>query len=391
VPGRAPSFLVLVLLSGISPLATDMYLAGLPALGRALHTSASAAQLSLTAFLIGLAVGQIVLGPVSDAFGRRVLLLAGPAAFVVASVVCAVAPNATVLIAARLVQGFVGAAGMVCAPAVVSDYYTGDDATRRFGLITAVSLLAPIVAPPLGTLLLRVGDWRLIFWVLAAVGVVQLVGAWFGIPETLPPAERHSGSVPATLARTTDLLRDRTFMTHVAVAVLAIMGFFAYIGGSSFVLETVYGLSAGSYGLIFAVNAVCMAVASALFSRLFLRWPVARLRLAGLVVSCGSALVLVVASLVAGPAPPLALVWVALAGVAAGMGLTLPASMTLSQQAGQRAKGTASALSGGLSFAFGALTTPVTGVLGGSSVLPMALVMAGFLLAAVAVARTAGR
>jgi DHA1 family bicyclomycin/chloramphenicol resistance-like MFS transporter len=380
---------VLVLLSGVSPLATDMYLAGLPALGRSLHTSASMAQLSLTGFLIGLAAGQIVLGPVSDATGRRLLLLAGPAGFLVTSVVCALAPNAPVLVAARVLQGFVGAAGMVCAPAVIGDHYAGDEAARRFGLISAVSLLAPIVAPPLGSLLLGVGSWRLIFWLLAVVGAVQLVGVWTSVPETLPPSTRHPASAAATWARVADLLRDRRFMGHCVVVTLAVMGFFAYIGGSSFVLETVYGIGSGTYGVIFAVDAVCMAAASALVTRLLTRWSVDRLRAAGLILSAVSAVALVVAGLVAGAAPPLALVWVTLAGVAGGMGLTLPASMTLSQQAGARARGTASALTGGLSFAFGALTTPITGVIGGSSVLPMASVMAGFLGVALVASRWA--
>ncbi len=390
LPLRRPSFVILVLLSGISPLATDMYLPALPALSRSIHASISSSQLTLTSFLIGLAVGQIALGPLSDATGRRFFLLTGPALFIAASLACALAPSVGVLIAARLVQGFVGAAGVVCSRAVVSDYYRPDAAARRFGLLIGVGLLGPIIAPPLGTLLLHFGNWRLVFFVLAAVGVVQLAGVATGVPETLPAEHRHPGSLTATLARMTDLLRDRRFMAHVMVAALGTMGFFAYIGGSSFVLENVYGISTAMYGLVFAVDALLMATASFLFARLTPRIPVATLRSVGLAMSAGSATALLVATLFAAPNdPPLALVWVALALVAGGMGFLLPASTALSQAAGTRAKGTASALAGGISFGCGALTTPLTGLIGGASVFPMAIVMAGFLVTSLVMSRFA--
>jgi DHA1 family bicyclomycin/chloramphenicol resistance-like MFS transporter len=381
-PGRssvgAPSFAILILLSGISPLATDMYLPALPALGRVLHASASMTQLTLTSFLIGFAVGQIVLGPISDATGRRLFLIAGPAAFVATSLACAVAPNAPVLVAARLAQGFVGAAGMVCARAVVSDYYRGDEAARRFGLLSAISLLGPILAPAMGAGLLQLGSWRLVFYVLAIVGGIQLFGVFAGVPETLPPEHRHPGALAPTLARMSDLLRDRRFMAHVTVATLATMGFFSYIGGSSFVLEHIYGISSGMYGLVFATNATGMAALSLVFSRLVGRFTLVSLRFAGLVAaSSGSFVLLVVGGLVT--KPPLAVVWVGLFVVTAGMGLVLPSSIALSQSAGARARGTAAALSGGISFAFGALVTPITGLFGGTSLLIMTVVMAAFM------------
>jgi len=375
---RAPAFVFLILLSGISPLATDMYLPALPALGRVLHASASTTQLTLTTFLIGLAVGQIVLGPVSDATGRRVFLLAGPIGFVITSFACALAPSAGVLIAARLLQGFAGAAGVVCARAVVSDYYRGDEAARRFGLLSAVSLLGPILAPAMGGALLMLGDWRLVFYALVLVGLIQLAGVIWAVPETLPASERHPAALGPTIGRMADLLRDRRFMAHVAVACLAVMGFFSYIGGSSFVLEHIYGISSGMYGLIFATDATGMAVASLLFSRFVARWSLVGLRRVGLTMSSSAAALLLVLSIVADK-PALAIVWVLLAVVTTGMGFILPASTALSQIAGERAKGTASALSGGLSFALGALITPVTGFFGGTSLLIMTVVMAVFL------------
>jgi DHA1 family bicyclomycin/chloramphenicol resistance-like MFS transporter len=386
--GRSPSFGVLVLLSGVSPLATDMYLSSLPAIAADLGSSASSAQLTLTAFLIGLALGMVVLGPLSDSGGRRILVLSGPAGFAAASLVCAWAPTARVLIGARLVQGFVGAAGAVCARAIVSDWYRGDEAAGRFGLLSAVGFLAPVIAPSLGTLVLLIGDWRLMFYLLAVVGVAQFLGVLFRVPETLPVGERHPGSVSSTARRIADLLHDRRFTVNVVIVSVATMGFFSYIGGSSFVLEGVYHLSSARFGLLFAVNAVVMALSSYGFSRLVRRYLLVTLRTVGLAVAGSAALLLLILGLVVpGHTPALALVWVLLACVTAGMGLLLPASIALSQEAGQHAKGTAAALSGGISFGCGAAITPVTGILGNDSLIPMAGLMATFLVIALLVSQ----
>ncbi|MEJ5889500.1 multidrug effflux MFS transporter [Pseudokineococcus marinus] len=376
---RAPAFWVLVLLSGVSALATDMYLPALPAVGRDLGAGDVAAQLTLTAFLVGFAAGSLVLGPVSDAVGRRPLLLLGPAAFAVASVLCALAPGAGVLVVARLVQGVAASAGAVCARAVVSDTHRGADAAARFGLLTAVGLLGPVVAPTVGAGVLQVGDWRLVFGVLAGIGLLQVLGAWRGVPESLPVHERGGATAAATAARVVDLLRDRRFTRHVVVACLATVGFFSYIGGSSLVLQGVYGVGAATYGLVFAANGAAMAATSFAFARLVHRWPATALRRTGLAVAAGSSALLLVAALLApavgGGPPPFPLVWVLLSGLTAGMGLVLPAGFALAQAAGDRARGTASALCGGLAFTCGALVIPLTGAVGTGSVVPMAALM----------------
>ncbi|MEJ5945472.1 Bcr/CflA family efflux MFS transporter [Pseudokineococcus basanitobsidens] len=388
-----PAFWVLVLLSGVSALATDMYLPALPQVGADLGAGAVGAQLTLTAFLVGFAAGQLALGPVSDALGRRPLLLVGPALFAVASVLCALAPTAAVLVGARLVQGVAAAAGAVCARAVVSDTHRGPDAAARFGLLTAVGLLGPVVAPTIGAGVLQVGSWRLVFGVLAVIGLVQVLGAWRAVPESLPADERQHASARATASRVLDLLRDGRFMRHVLVACLATVGFFGYIGGSSLVLQDVYGIGAGLYGVVFATNGATMAATSFAFARLVHRWPPTALRATGLAVAASSSALLLVASLV-GPAvgvaaPPFALVWVLLSGLTAGMGLVLPAGFALAQAAGDRSRGTASALGGGLAFTCGAAVIPLTGVLGTASVLPMATLMSVGLAAALLAARRA--
>lgn len=396
--GAAPAFWVLVLLSGVSALATDMYLPALPAVAASLGGGAVGAQLTLTAFLVGFAVGSLALGPVSDAVGRRPLMLLGPAAFAAASLACALAPGVEVLVGARLVQGFSAAAGAVCARAVVSDVHRGADAAARFGLLTAVGLLGPVVAPTLGAGVLLVADWRVVFVVLAAVGLLQVVGAWRAVPESLPPDERQHSSAAATWARVLDLLGDARFTRHVLVACLATVGFFSYIGGSSLVLQEVYGIGAGQYGLVFATNGAVMAVTSFAFARLVRCWPVVALRGAGLLAAAASSAALLASALLAGPvagqglgaqAPPLALTWVLLSGLTAGMGLVLPAGFALAQAAGDRSRGTASALSGGLAFSCGAVVIPVTGAVGTASVVPMAALMTVFLALAGVASRRA--
>lgn len=384
---RGPAFLVLALLAGVGPLATDMYLPSLPALAQELGTTPAAAQLTLTAFIVGLAVGQVVLGPFSDATGRRPFVLVGPACFVLTSLASAAATSVVVLVGLRLLQGAAAAAGVVASRAVVSDHYRGDSAARRFGLLSSIVLLSPVIAPVVGSLVLLVADWRAMFLLLAGFGLVQLGGALGWVPETLPREERHPGSVAATAARMADLLRDWTFSGHVAVQSLATMGFFAYIGGSTFVLQEVYGIAASTYGIVFAVNATCMAATSALFARLVGRRDVVHLRRVGLALATSASVALAIAALVAPRhTPPLPLVLALLPLVTAGMGLVVPASITLAQQAGQRARGTAAALNGGISFVCGAAVIPLTGLVTAGALVPMATIMAVFLTLAVAVA-----
>lgn len=388
-----PSLAALVLVTGVGPFATDTYLAALPDVQRSLSTSAAVAQLTVTAFIVGNALGQLVLGPVSDGRGRRGLLLGGAAAFCLTSVVSALAPTGFVLVTARLVQGVAAGGGVAIGRAVIGDTAHGDDAARRFSTLAAINFLAPVVAPAVGGAILTAGTWRTVFLVLAGLGAVMLAGVFVGVPET-----RERSGVPgdtglrANGRRMADLARDRAFMRIVVVQCLTYAGFFTYIGGSAFVLETVYGLSATAFAAVFAVNALAMAVVSALVRALVGRAPVRRLRDLGIAISTTAALVLGVSAVLASPgAPPLPLVWVALTAVVGGMGFTIPTSIALAQEVGRRAPGTASALQGGLAFLVGAAVTPLTGVLGYSSVRPMALLMAGFFVCAVLTLLLSGR
>jgi MFS transporter, DHA1 family, multidrug resistance protein len=383
-PAAAPLTAALVIVTGVGPIATDSYVAALPALQDSLSTSAAVAQLTLTAFIVGMAAGQVLLGPVSDGRGRRNLLLGGAIVFTITSLLCAISPSGPLLVAMRLIQGLAAGGGIAIGRAVVGDAYPPAEAARRYGTLASIVFLGPVLAPAAGGLVLAVGDWRTIFAVLTGFGALMVLAVLFGIPETLPAEQRHGGGVRATGRRMADLGTDWSFMRYVALQCLAISGFFTYIGGSSFVLQEVYGISEGTYAAVFAVNAVAMAGTSMLFRFLVGRVSPARLRLIGMSVSTAAALGVLGCALyerVDGQAPPLAVVWVLLSVLVGGMGLTIPSATALGQEAGRRSRGTAAALQGGLAFFCGAAVTPLTGVIGYGSLLPMAALMAGFFTA----------
>jgi DHA1 family bicyclomycin/chloramphenicol resistance-like MFS transporter len=377
---RAPSMAALVLLTGVGPFATDTYIAALPALRRSLHTSAFVAQLTLTAFIVGLAAGQLFVGAISDARGRRRLLLAGAALFTVLSAVCAVAPNGQVLVAARLGQGIAAGSGVVIGRATVTDTYEGAAAAARFGTLATITFLGPIAAPAVGGLILAHGTWRTVFAALTGFGVVMVATVLVAVPETLPVHRRQAPGFRDTRARMADLLRDWSFMKHVTVYCLSTAGFFTYIGGSAFVLQSAYRMSPSRYAVIFATNAGAMAAAGAAFRVLVAKVDAGRLRAVGVSVSTLAALGLTFTAVTGlrGTAVP----WSLLCLVVAGTGLTVPAMTTLAQEAGRRSAGTAASLQGGLALLTGALVTPLTGVLGYDSLLPLALLMTVFYAAA---------
>ncbi|RKN38414.1 Bcr/CflA family efflux MFS transporter [Micromonospora endolithica] len=373
----------LVLLAGVGPFATDAYIAALPELRRSLDTNATVAQLSLTAFIVGVAAGQLLLGPVSDVRGRRGIVVAGTLSFTLLSVVCALAPTGGILVAARLGQGIAAGAGVALCRAMVTDAWQGTQAAARFGTIASVTFLGPVVAPAVGGVILEHGSWRTVFGALAGLGLTMVVAAVVGLPETLPAHRRQAGGPRDAVARMGELLRDRTFRSHLAVLCLAIAGFFTYIGGSSFVFQTAFRVDEFRYTLIFATNAAGMAGAGLLFRVLVGRLGAARLRAAGVAVSTVATLALLVVALVDRRAEaPLVVPWALLGVVVTGMGLTLPATTALAQEAGRRFAGTAAALQGGLGFLAGAVVTPLTGVLGYTTLLPMVAAMAVFFVAA---------
>ena len=382
-----PSTVALIAVTGTSALSTDTYIAALPAMRDSLQTSDTAVQLTLTACIGGLAIGQLLIGPISDARGRRRIIVAATIAFVIASVVCALSTSIGVMIAARLAQGFAAGAAAAVGRAVVTDTFEGRRAAAKFGTLTAVSLIGPVAGPAIGGILLPLSGWRAIFWFLALVGVLMTVAALAGIPETLPLERRRPGGLRELLGRSVELIRDRPFITPVAIQCLVTCGFFIYIGGSSIVLQTDLHLSSVTYTLVFATNATTMIASSLLSRALVLRLGPELLRRCAFVLQSGAVLALLTVALLWAPsAPPLVPVWICLAAMTFGLGTYLPTNSAIAQREGRRYAGTASALSGGLPFLAGALTTPLTGVLGSQTVLAMAIGMGAFFLLAVLLA-----
>ncbi|MBT1611404.1 MULTISPECIES: multidrug effflux MFS transporter [Curtobacterium] len=382
-----PPIVPLALIVGVSPFATDMYIPALPAIARDLGTTPGAVQLSLTAFLVAFAVGQLLVGPVSDGIGRRPLLVAGTALFALASVGCALAPDVVTLVVARVAQGLAGAAGAVAGRAMVSDVTSGTRMAKVFGTLAAINAIGPVVAPLAGGAVLTIGTWRLMFVVLAVLGAVFFVAVVLRFRETLPPERRGGVGFAANGRRIRELLAIPRFRAYVLSGVLSTVGFFAYIATSSFVFQSEYGFSEGLYTLVFATNASMMIITTLLFGRLVGRVTEDALLTLGLVVgTLGATAVVASAILDLGPVP----VWCALAVVTAAWGFVLPAAMTRTQHVGSAHPGTAAALQGGLTFGIGGLGTPLAGALGGTA-LAMGGVMAALMAAAVVVQVTATR
>ena len=250
---RPPTYTVVVLglLTMFGPLSLDLYLPALPQLADDLGVSASAAQLSITACLVGLAVGQLVAGPLSDRLGRRRPLMLGLLAYLLASVACALAPSVTVLVVLRLIQGLAGAAGIVISRAIARDLYSGRELMIFFSRLLLIAGLAPVIAPILGGQLSRIMSWRGIFGVLAVFGAALLLAGWFGLRETLPPERRIVGRFRRTLHGYNTLVHDRFFVGCALSSGLAGASMFAYIAGSTFVLQRIYGMSPQGFSLVF--------------------------------------------------------------------------------------------------------------------------------------------
>jgi MFS transporter, DHA1 family, multidrug resistance protein len=371
---RRRLFLVLGTLIALGPLTIDMYLPALPAIAADLQVSSSAVQFTLTGTLLGLGLGQLVVGPFSDTVGRRTPLIAGTTLHVVASVLCLLAPNIVVLGALRVLQGVGAAATMVVALAVVRDLFTGRAAAAALSRLLLVMGAAPILAPTLGGAILLTGSWRTVFAVLAGLGVALLFVALFAVQETLPPQRRSSGEVAAVLRTYRRLLADREFVVLALVGALGMSALFSYIAGSSFVMQQQYGLSQQTFAVLFGVGAVAIIGAAQVNVVLLNHRTPQRIVLAALSVAtvAGGLLVVLGATGVGGLPGYMLSLWVLLAAV----GFVLPNAPALALSRHGEAAGTASALLGAAQFGLGALTAPLVGALGNNA-LAMAAMMAG--------------
>lgn len=264
------------MLTAVGPLSVDMYLPSLPTIARDLNTSSAAAGITLTVFLISLAIGQLIYGPASDRFGRKPPLYIGLAMYVAASIGCAFAKDATMLAVLRGVQGFGGCAGMVIARAAVRDRMDPAGAAQAYSTLMLVMGVAPILAPMIGGAVLQVGSWRIIFALLTVFGVLALAAVHYLMRETLAPEKARKLAVSHVLRDYWELLRDHHYAAYMWCGAVFLSGMFAYITVSSFVLIDEYGLSPSHYAWVFGSNAAGMIAASRLNVRLVRKYSPAR-------------------------------------------------------------------------------------------------------------------
>lgn len=364
-------FLILGALSALGPASMDIYLPGLPTLTREFGTTESAAQLTVSLYLVGLGVGQLIAGPLSDVHGRRRPLMAALIVYLVATALCAVAPGIVPLVLSRLLQGATAAAGVVIGRAMVRDLFAGRAAARYLSRLVLIYGLAPMLAPLVGSQILHFTSWRGVFVVLAAVGGALLAITIFALPETLPPERRRPASMSDTATSLGGLLQHRRFVGYALALGFGTAAVVAYVSASPFVIQDHFGQSPQVFGLLFALNATAMVIGSQLNAHLLGRFETRRLltaAIAVMLVAAGGLLAISVADL---GLPAFATGLVLLMGT---WGFVPANAIALASADHPDVAGSASALLGLSQFGIAALAAPIVGV-GGASPVTMAVVI----------------
>ncbi len=361
-------------MSAFGALSFDMYLPAFPTIAADLRVSPAAVQLTLTVALIGIALGQFVMGPLSDRWGRRRPIVAGTALFFVSSALITVAPNIETMTALRLVQGFAGGIGIAISRAVVRDLYSGAEASRFFSRLTLVFGVAPVVAPTIGAAVLEFTSWRGVFALLALYGLTMVVVGWRFLPETLPVERRRTGGLAEVGRGFRVLAADRRFWGYTAAQGLTFAGLFAYLSSGSFVLQEVYGVSAQAYGLIFGMNALGLVAVGQLNARLVGRRTPRALLFAALAGAVAAGILMIGGAGLHSLTIVVAMLFVYIAS----LGMVAPNSTALALDGHAQMAGTAAALMGAVQSVIGAIAGPIVAALGASSGMPMAAAMFGF-------------
>lgn len=366
--------LMLGALAALPAITTDIYLPSLPTVATDLGASAAAAQMTMSGMLIGGAVGQLVIGPFSDRFGRRLPLLIGISLHVITSLLCSIAPNIESLIALRVVQGFFNAAASVVAIAVIRDRFTGSDAARLLSRLMLVVGVAPLFAPTLGQAIAGQWQWRAVFYALALIGLVLVVIVWRFMPETLPGDRRRVAGPRGALTSYLGLLRDRHFLALAVLPGLGMAVIMSYVVGSPFVLQTEYGLSGPQFSAIFAINGVALVLSAQLNAHLVRKVAPIRILRVAIILQLTFALLLLVVVVTGfgGVVGVVVGLWLVL-----GMQGMIPANATVLAlgRYGHMA-GTAAALIGAMQSGIAGVISPFVGVLGGTAVAMTTVIIA---------------
>ncbi|MBI3709378.1 MAG: Bcr/CflA family multidrug efflux MFS transporter [Proteobacteria bacterium] len=370
-------------LTAFAPISTDLFLPTLPALAAAFATTPSRVQLTLSAYFLGFAVGQLVYGPLADRYGRKPPLLGGIIIYVLVSMACAQATSVETMIGLRFVQGLGACAGPVLARAIVRDLFDRDQGARALSMMTLIFGAVPMFAPAIGAQLLNLAGWQSIFFFLAAFGAACLCAVWFGYADTLRPDQRSQINVFMLAARYGELLSDRTYLGYVMSAAFVYAGMFAYITGSPFVFMSLFDLSPEQYSIIFGMNVAGIMVGAATNSRLVGRFGSEHMLRVGIGLAAAAGVMLIVGALV--PAGGFAVLLVPLFLFVGSIGLVGANAISGALAAFPHMAGTASALAGTLQYILAALAGSAVSLLHNGTALPMATVIGAVGLGALAV------
>ncbi len=353
---NSKAFLVILLgvLSAFGPFVVDLYLPSLPQLAQFFDTTASMTQLTLTTAMIGLAVGQLLLGPMSDKFGRKIPLIISLLIYIISTILLIFSPNIETMIVLRSVQGLFSAGSVVISRAVATDLYRGREMTRFFGLLMTINGIAPIISPILGSLLLEYIGWKGVFFFLAIIGIVVLLFC-FRLKESLIIENRLEGSVLSTFFTFGKIIKNRLFMSYVGIESFLLAAMFAYIAASPFILQSFYGLSAFTFSLCFGANGAALVIGANIGGKLSNRKA-----LSFGVLGFGVVVLYTISTLII--QPNWFLVEIGFFLMLLMMGLTLPAISSLAMESERQYAGSASALLGFAPFFLGGVVSPLVGI-----------------------------
>ncbi|WP_102707045.1 multidrug effflux MFS transporter [Terribacillus saccharophilus] len=359
--------LLLAVFSALGPFTVDMYLSSLPEMMNDFSTTASLIQASLTASLLGLGLGQLVAGPLSDVHGRRKPLLISMLLYFILSIACAFSPNIGIFIFLRFFQGFVASAGLVISRAIVRDRYSGVEMVKFMALLTMISNVAPLISPTAGSAVTTFTSWIGVFIFLGLLGLILTGVATWGIKESLPVDQRVPSNFKGLLNNYGSLFRNRSFMGYALVNGILFSGVFAYVSGTPFIYQNMYGISPQLFSVLFALNGLGIILGSQLVKRLSEQIGEHRIFRIGLLIAFITTAIILVVVLVHGPFIAL---FLAIFLFAVAIGIIAPVSFTLAMESQGHIAGSAAAVLGSLQFALGAITSPLVGIAGEESAVP---------------------
>lgn len=364
--------LLLGSLAALGPLTIDMYLPSFPSIVNEFGTNASFVQFSLTACLLGLGMGQLIVGPMSDVHGRRRPLIIFLAMYFVASIIIAFAPTISIFIGARFLQGFAASGGIVASRAIVRDIYSGRELTKFFALLMLINNLAPILAPVAGSSILLFTNWRGVFILLGLIGVLLVFLIGFKLDETLPPEKRVPSNLGQTFKNFLSLIKDREFIGYALTQSFITSGIFAYVSGTPFVYQNIYGTSPQLFSILFAINGFGIMIGTFLIGRFADVISETRFLKIGLFMALSAGLSLFLVVLFDGP---LFAVVIPVFIFVSCIGIISTSSFSLAMQEQGHIAGSASALLGLLPFILGAISAPLVGIAGEHTAIPMGLII----------------